>query len=262
MNCAMTPKREDSSSQPYARRSLLRVAALTTSAAVLSCGRRAGAEPAASPENVTPNRETEDESSLISVKPLPFDPSKLSGLSERLLVSHHENNYAGAVHKLSAVEKQLEELTPDGPAFVLGALQAKRLAFENSVILHEQYFENLGGNGEFSSETRRALSREFGSMSAFEARFAAVAKSLSGGSGWTLLTYHLMRRKTSIDIASDHTQICANSVVLLALDMYEHSYHMDFGTQADRYIEAFMNNVQGQTVHERLERAVAMARIA
>lgn len=243
-----------------ARRSFLRAGVVSTSAAVLSCSPRAGAEPAGTPAAPPSGGAVEVTAGPVEVQPLPFDPKKLTGLSERLLVSHHDNNYAGAVRKLNAVEKDLDSLKPTAAGFLLGSLQAKRLAFENSVILHEAYFDNLGGNGELGATTRQALINQFGSMTAFETRFTLVATSLAGGSGWTLLTYHLHRRKLSIDIAADHSQTCANSVVLLALDMYEHSYHMDFGTQAARYIEAFMKNVEGQVVEERLEGALAMTK--
>src|SRR5262245_61057561 len=65
-------------------------------------------------------------------KPLPFDPRKLNGLSERLIVSHHENNYGGAVKNLNRVEEELARVTADTPAFVVGGLKEKELAFTNS----------------------------------------------------------------------------------------------------------------------------------
>ncbi len=245
------------------RRWLTSLAALA-SASVASCSQRVAAQPTA-PDSVTtpppaPPRPAAA-STPVEVRALPFDPARLEGLSERLLVSHHDNNYAGAVRKLNSVEQRIDGLGPDTPGYVLGALQSKRLAFENSVILHEAYFDNLGGNGQLGPNLSQALASEFGSMTAWQSRFEAVGKSLGGGSGWALLTYHLQRRKLSIDIATDHTQTCANSVVLLALDMYEHSYHMDYGTQAARYIEAFMRNVDGEVVEQRFNRALAMTNV-
>src|SRR5574341_2567621 len=68
--------------------------------------------------------------------PLPFDPRKLNGLSERLIVSHHENNYGGAVRNLNRVEEELTHVGADTPAFVLGGLKEKELALTNSVVLH------------------------------------------------------------------------------------------------------------------------------
>src|SRR4051812_22834444 len=58
-----------------------------------------------------------------SVVPLPFDPAKLRGLSAKLLTSHHENNYAGAVKNLNKVEEELARVTKDTPGFVLGGLK-------------------------------------------------------------------------------------------------------------------------------------------
>src|SRR6202023_1474605 len=80
-------------------------------------------------------------------KPLPFDPKKLTGISEKLIVSHHDNNYAGAVKNLNKVEEALAQVTPDTPGFTISGLEAAKLKFTNSMILHEMYFANLGGDG-------------------------------------------------------------------------------------------------------------------
>ncbi len=82
--------------------------------------------------------------------PLPFDPKKLSGLSERLLVGHHENNYGGALKNLNKVEVDLAATTKDTPGYLVSGLRERELQFTNSVILHELYFGNLGGNGKAS----------------------------------------------------------------------------------------------------------------
>src|SRR4051812_22607732 len=82
------------------------------------------------------------------LKPLPFDPSKLNGLSEKLVRSHHENNYTGAVKALNVVEQHLAELgkMKDMPAYLYGDLKREELIRTGSVVLHEKYFANLGGN--------------------------------------------------------------------------------------------------------------------
>src|SRR2546429_9217531 len=78
-------------------------------------------------------------------KPLPFDPKKLPGLSEKLLVSHHDKNYVGAVKNLNDVEAALAKVGADTPGFTVAALEAAKLKFTNPMILHERYFANLGG---------------------------------------------------------------------------------------------------------------------
>ena len=60
--------------------------------------------------------------------------------------------------------------------------------------------------------------------------------------------------KLSNQWAADHTQTLAGGMPILALDMYEHAYHIDFGAKAGEYVEAFMNNVNWTTVEEQLAR--------
>jgi Fe-Mn family superoxide dismutase len=83
------------------------------------------------------------------LKPLPFDPSKLEGLSERLIRSHWENNYGGSVKALAQVKARLAQAAgdPDMPPYVYNDLKREHLIRTGSVVLHELYFENMGGSG-------------------------------------------------------------------------------------------------------------------
>src|SRR5918912_2873093 len=96
--------------------------------------------------------------------PLTFDPAKLKGLSEKLIRSHHENNYGGAVKALNAVERRLAAMLNDKdlPAYVYGDLKREELLRTGSVVLHEQYFANLGGDGRAGGEVLDALKSWFG----------------------------------------------------------------------------------------------------
>src|SRR5262249_30048013 len=77
-------------------------------------------------------------------KKLPFDPAKVKGLSEKLLVSHYENNYTGAVKRLNAITAQLAALdVAAAPVFVLNGLKREELIATNSMIIHELYFDGL-----------------------------------------------------------------------------------------------------------------------
>src|SRR5690606_37726109 len=98
------------------------------------------------------NAATDVRASLIggrAPKPLPFDPSKLNGLSEKLIRSHWENNYVGSVRTLNMVSERLAAAMkdPDLPPVIYGGLKREELHRVGSVILHEQYFGNLGGDG-------------------------------------------------------------------------------------------------------------------
>src|SRR5262245_45506006 len=80
-----------------------------------------------------------------AIKPLPFDPKKLKGLSEKLIVSHHDNNYAGAARRIGQIQQMLAGLPNNAPGFQIKGLKMEELIATNSAILHEEYFGNLGG---------------------------------------------------------------------------------------------------------------------
>ena len=190
-----------------------------------------------------------------SLKPLPFDPTKLSGLSERLLVSHHENNYGGALKNLNRVTADLAQVTKDSPPYLVAALRERELTFGNSVILHELYFDNLGGSGDPGPDLTAALTASFGGVAQWEALFRATGLGLGGGSGWAVLAWDFHAGGPVIRGAGHHTQALAFGAPLLVLDMYEHAYHLDHGAAAAKYIEAFFGNVRWDVVEARLQRA-------
>ena len=190
-----------------------------------------------------------------AIKPLPFDPSKIRGLSEKLLVSHYENNYGGAVKRLNAIAAQLANLDPaTAPVFAVNGLKREELIAANSMILHEVYFDGLGGEGEPQGTLAEAMRRDFGSVQRWKAEFAGTGKALGGGSGWVLLTWSPHDRRLVNTWAADHTMTLAGGRPILALDMYEHAYHMDYGAKAAAYVDAFMQVVRWDHVSALYER--------
>ena len=185
----------------------------------------------------------------FQMKPLGCEAARLRGLSEKLIVSHYENNYGGAVKRLNAITAQLEALdVSSAPVFVLNGLKREQLIAANSMILHELYFANLAADGMPAGELAAALARDFGSVERWRYEFVAMGKALGGGSGWVLLTY-LHRDSVLLNQwASDHAHVLAGATPLLALDMYEHSYHMDYGARAAAYVDAFMENINWTNV--------------
>ena len=183
------------------------------------------------------------------MKPLSCNPSSLKGLSEKLIVSHYENNYGGAVKRLNAITAQLESLDfATAPVFVINGLKREELIASNSMILHELYFDSLGSESMPDGELQRELVRDFGSLDRWQMQFAAMGKALGGGSGWVLLTYSHRDKKLVNQWAADHTCCLAGSTPILALDMYEHSYHIDYGAKAAAYVDAFMANINWENV--------------
>src|SRR6185369_1379159 len=125
-----------------------------------------------------------------TVKPLSCEPTKLKGLSVKLIVSHWENNYGGAVRRLNAIATQLAELDfAKAPVFVINGLKREELIATNSMILHELFFDSLGGEGEPGGPLAEAIAKDFGSVARWRSEFVATGKALGGGSGWVLLCY-------------------------------------------------------------------------
>ena len=175
---------------------------------------------------------------------LPFDPKTIVGLSEKLLVSHHDNNYVGAVKRLAAIDAQLAALDPAvTPNFQLNGLKREELIAWNSMILHELYFSGLGAPSKPGGALASAIERDFGSDARWRAEFAAMGKALGGGSGWVLLTWSARDKRLVNTWAADHTMTLAGGTPLLALDMYEHAYALDYGAKAGAYVDAFMATI-------------------
>ncbi len=194
----------------------------------------------------------------FNARPISFKPPRLNGLSARLLASHYENNYGGAVRRLNAIRGELGTLDPASvPGFRLNGLKREELIAANSMIIHELYFDSLAGEGDPTGALAEAMTRDFGSVARWKAEFAATGKALGGGSGWVLLSYSPHDKRLINTWAADHTMTLAGGRPILALDMYEHAYQMDYGAKAAAYVDAFMQGIRwsnAATLYERFAR--------
>jgi Fe-Mn family superoxide dismutase len=229
------------------RRDVLSAGALAAGAAVL-------APVAAHAQGAAPPRP----SYAPQPVPLPFDPKTVPGLSEKLLVSHHDNNYAGAVKRLGSITAPIAALDPaTAPSFQLNGLKREELIAWNSMVIHEIYFSQFGTPNRPGTALAAAIERDFGSDARWRAEFTGMGKALGGGSGWVLLTYSHRDKRLVNQWASDHTQVLAGGTTLLALDMYEHAYQMDYGAKAAAYVDAFMAAVSWSSADARFAKAIA-----
>src|SRR3954470_5166103 len=186
------------------------------------------------------------------MKPLACDPQHVEGMSERLIISHYENNYGGAVKRLNLLDEQLAGLDfATAPTFVVNGLKREQLVAMNSMILHELFFGNLGEAGEPGPGLREALNRDFGSLERWRAEFVRWAGRSRAGSGWVLLSHSARDGRLVNQWASDHAPPLAGGRPILALDMYEHSYHLDYGAKAAGYVDAFMEAIDWTAVDRR-----------
>src|SRR5476651_562422 len=188
-------------------------------------------------------------------KPLSLDPKAIKGISEKVLVSHYENNYVGAVKRLNAIGAQLAGLDfAKAPNFVINGLKREELIATNSMILHEVYFDSLGGAGRPGGALGDAIARDFGSLEKWRTEFSAMGKAEGGGSGWVILSYSPRDKRLINQWAADHTTTLAGGRPVLVLDMYEHAYHMDYGAAAARYVDVFMEAIRWDNAVKLYER--------
>ena len=135
----------------FDRRDFVGVAGVAVAASVLATAAQAQTPPApAGP---------------YTIKPLPFDAKSIKGLSEKILTSHHDNNYAGAVRRLNTIAAQFAALdVAKAPVFTINGLKREELIAMNSMILHDLYFDSLGAGGAHASGAlSAAIARDFGS---------------------------------------------------------------------------------------------------
>ena len=231
------------------RRTLIQSSAALAAASLVTAPALAQSPPATGPKPMT-----------YAIKPLPFDPKSIKGFSEKILTSHYENNYSGAVKRLNAITEQLAGLDyAKAPVFVLNGLKREELIAANSMILHEIYFTGLGDESQPGGALSDALARDFGSVDRWRAEFIAMGKAEGGGSGWVILAWSPRDWRLINCWAADHTTNLAGGQPIIVLDMYEHAYHMDYGAGAGNYVEAYMKAIRwanAEQLYERCSRAV------
>ena len=187
---------------------------------------------------------------LYQIKPLSCDPARLKGLSEKLIVSHYENNYGGAVKRLNAITEQLAALDfARAPVFTINGFKREELIATNSMILHELYFDGLGeSRGSAGRAQRRPYARFWGHRALAS---GVQCHGQGAGRGFRLGAAGVFgARQQARQPVGRRSYPChlARGVPILALDMYEHSYHIDYGAKAAAYVDAFMQNINWANV--------------
>jgi Fe-Mn family superoxide dismutase len=189
------------------------------------------------------------------MKPRKFKLTGLKGISDNQISQHMDILYTGYVNKLNEVEERLKtvDITKANQVFSdFRALKADESFALNGVVLHELYFENLGGEGGLpTGKLADLLTRDFGLLEKWDENFRACGMAARG---WVILglsTYDGKLHNYCLD--AHNTTFPASCVPLLVMDVYEHAYAIDYGVKRPPYIEAFMNNVEWDTAAKRIE---------
>jgi superoxide dismutase, Fe-Mn family len=195
------------------------------------------------------------------IAPLFCRPWTLNGISPRLIESHYEHDYGRAVRRLSGISQELEALDPATTTpEVIRRLKRDEVAALNAMLLHELYFASMGGDGRvLPDRMTTAMNDSFGSVARWRQEFVALAESLGGHCGWAVLSFVPHTARLINHIGQDEGAAISGAIPILALDMYEHAYHLDFGANATAYAATFMRNIDWDAVLDRYEDAIKVA---
>ncbi len=184
--------------------------------------------------------------------------SSVEGISPNQLNQHIEL-YNGYVKKINDIQGQISAMTPELDKMNATYSPFRELHVEqtyalNGSILHEAYFENLGGKRTPATDTElvhKLFTEEFGSWDNYVQHLSAVGKSMRG---WAVTGYNMRDHRIHNYGLDTHNQwVPMNVIPLLVLDVYEHAYMIDFGTKRGAYLDAFMRNVDWAVVDQRLK---------
>ena len=184
---------------------------------------------------------------------------ELNGISARTQEEHYEL-YKGYVNKTNEIQTKLESVDRASANQIYSDLRALRvdLSFAiGGVKNHEIYFALLGGEGGApKTKTAELIKRDFPSYEKWLEDFKASGLAARG---WVWLAYdHDWSCLTTVVGDTQNTYPLWNATPILAMDVYEHAYWIDFGRARAKYIEAFFNNLDWGVVEQNLDRALAM----
>jgi len=191
---------------------------------------------------------------------LPFAANGLDGLSEKTIQIHHDKLYVGYVNKMNEIGEKLGEMRKTGVGLdkanqsysELRALRMGETFATNGVYLHEAYFKTLGGNGTASGPLVDEIVNKYDSLEKFMAFFSATGMAVRG---WVVLAWDMQLGRLKIYGCDAHNQGGVwGCVPLLVMDVYEHAYFIDYGSDRAAYITAFWKNINWHAANTLFEK--------
>lgn len=183
-------------------------------------------------------------------KPLTF--KELKGISQKTMEIHHGKLYTGYVNKRNEIEEKLGTVdfaSANQTYSDLRSLKVEETFAGNGQVLHEAYFGVLGGSGgRPTGALLQAITHEFGTYEHWEAEFKATGMAVRG---WVVLAYDTNDGRLHNYVGDAHNQGGMwGAIPILVLDVYEHAYFIDYGSDRKKYIEDYMLNINWQIAEE------------
>ncbi|KKT28616.1 MAG: Superoxide dismutase [Candidatus Yanofskybacteria bacterium GW2011_GWA1_44_21] len=188
------------------------------------------------------------------IKPLSFKTDCIKGISQKTIEIHHGKLYAGYVNKTNEISEKLGELRKSGKVTgnqIYSELRGLKLGetfARNGSYLHENYFAILGGDGVPTGEVKEAIEKKFGSMNDFLEYFSQCGMAARG---WAILAWDMNEQRLmqyNCD-AQNHGGVWG-CIPIIAMDVYEHSYFIDTGSDRAAYIKAFFENLNWNKINQ------------
>lgn len=174
-------------------------------------------------------------------------------LSQEQLDEHYNQHYKGYLKGLEAAHKKiksssLDNVSQNGDDYRSALFD---LAFNyNGVVLHELYFSCLGSS-DMSQKLREMVNKTFGSVEHFDQRLKAT---LMGSKGWALLGYDPRGEELFLSLVDSHDCSVPLIYPILALDVWEHAYYIDYKSKKEEYVDALLDDINWKQVSENLDK--------
>ena len=199
------------------------------------------------------------------IKLMPAEYERVKGvMDEDTYKWHHDTHYAGYVNKRNEIEAELSKVDRSKANANYSAFRSLKLEETwngDGMILHEMYWDTLGGDGKYDQgmEVIKRIAEDFGSFQAWKDDIAAAAKS---GRGWAALCVDALTDGKLRNFLYDaHNQGgVVGSAPILVIDVFEHAYYHKFGPDRAAYLNAFMDNIDWKSVEERYLKLKAASR--
>lgn len=194
-----------------------------------------------------------------AVKSMPFAYDKVKNVMDEDTYNwHHDKHYAGYVSKRNEIEKELQGVDRSKANVNYSTFRALKIEETwngNGMILHEVYWDTMGGEGkhEDGMDVAKKLSEDFGSVQAWKEDFIATGKS---GRGWAVLVVDTLTDGKLRNVLFDFHNLggLVGSMPLVAVDTFEHAYYHKFGPDRGAYLNALVDNIDWKKVEERFKK--------
>ncbi len=188
--------------------------------------------------------------SYNKVKELPFQ--ELKGISAKTMEVHFGKLYQGYVKKWQEIQDKVanaDQASANASFSDLRELKLEETFTADAILLHEAYFDILGGDGKPSGSIMEAIAKDFGSFEQWVEEFKALGLCARG---WVILAYDFNDGRLRNYTADAHNQGGIwGSAPIVVLDVYEHAYFIDFGSDRKAYIEAYFENLNWEAVEKK-----------